>query len=114
MGEDTPGDAFRLGYAVPGSSGVIGPAEGPRGGLYTAEYCCTLAGSYVGTVKLGRWVISGQPFQLEVKHDRTSPDHCKVEGAGLVSGQAGVESTFHIITHDVHGNWRTTTRMCFR
>ena len=83
---------------------ITGIVDDAVGGIYRGTYCPTRAGTYVATVKLGRFPLPGCPFHIQVRPNTTFSGACEIDAVPLerVSTQKHVK--LKLFTHDLHGN----------
>jgi hypothetical protein len=81
-------------------------------GTFIFFYRPQLAGKYLVSVRLGQGDVPGSPFESHVEPGKTDTASCSASGLGLLCAEAGVESTFNIISRDSYGNQRTNGGEC--
>eukprot|EP00873_Tetraselmis_striata_P019088 jgi/Tetstr1/439352/TSEL_002998.t1 len=123
LNEDTPGEDFCLELRGPAfielsrspMRGTAGIVEGPlTSASYKASFVATKAGEYTGVIKLGRQLLPGCPFQLQVTPDVTAPHRCRADGGGLDECHPFEPSFIKVTTHDMHGNQTRNRNDIFR
>jgi len=113
LNEDTPGEDFCL--ELRGPAFIEGIVEGPlTSASYKASFVATKAGEYTGVIKLGRQLLPGCPFQLQVTPDVTAPHRCRADGGGLDECHPFEPSFIKVTTHDMHGNQTRNRNDIFR
>ena len=106
--------------SLDGSVSVVGSQlqEFSDSGRYTARVVPTVAGVYALSVKEARYadVFVGQSwgatsFQFSVAAGPVSPSKSLLSGSGLISGKAGVNSSFFLSGSDAYGNFINATAL---